>query len=428
MHYRAQVGYTEVHWFKFGAVARVLGKVYEVTCPSCHVVVSSPFVRVGAVVTCTSCQHRYLIDQSHIRHVPSSARAGGEGAAKPAPAEAGTIRPGGIQDLSAVMRVEAERERDSQFNDYDTIAPEPDKPPVMPAAVATAPPMTPAPAPPVRTIPQRTKQQKAIRSGYLLAAGVAVSIAILGVGIMLSFSGDAGPGPQTRAEPEPDPGPVYDGPIFQGLPMLHSVLLQHDPWEQPNRPFVSQPQTNTDVYVADDELVPAEAGVIEYVGRVVSTKPGVIMDGELSISLVNPQGIEKASTTAPLSLISHDHSLLLRMPIPANLDPTALHPAWSITIDDLAESAVFLEDLDIQTESSGADTIARLTIGNDSGEKIQSVTLIITAWDPDAQPLRRWRVQWDLPMDVADYVEFFTRTAVNPSWNIKEWTVTAAAR
>jgi hypothetical protein len=393
-------------------------------------VVNTPFVRIGAVVICASCQHRYLTDQTHIKRVPSSAKTGEGKPAEPdtASGEAGTSpqagepQPGRVHGLSEMMRAEAERERDSQFDDYDTIAPEPDRPGTPAAAI----PEPAVPIPPMQPTPSR--QQKAIRSGHLLAAAGALALAVLGIAIWsIDWQQGSGPATQEQLEPEPDPGPVYEGPFFQGLPLIESVLLGHSPWEQPNRPFVSAPQKDSEVYLADVGLLPAGAGVIEYVGRVVSERPGVIMAGELVISLVNPQGTEKARTTTPIALIKPDLSMAVHVPIPANLDPTALHPAWAINIQEVAESAVFLEDVSLETESMGADTMARIVLGNDTGAPVQRVTLVITAWGDEDRPLRRWRVDWQLPIEKSDYVEFFTRTGVNPSWNIRRWTVAAAA-
>lgn len=390
--------------------------------------VRSPFVRVGAVVTCVSCKHRYLADQSHIKRVPSAAKAG-PGASLPVgvsglPAETNPPAPGGIHGLSEMMRTEAERERNSQFDDYDTITPEPEKPgtPVE----ASSPPSVSKPESKPRPHPQRSREQKAIRSGYLLAAGAALAMAVLGVGLWY-IDWDLGAGPTPPVESIPEPEPVYNGPIFQSLPLLQSVLLEHRPWEQPNRPFESTPPQDSDIYIADDSLIPAGAGVIEYIGRVVSEKPGIIMSGELVISLVSPQGEEKALTTSPITLVSPDHSQLLHIPIPANLDPTSLHPAWSISIDELQESAVFLEDVSVKIESMGADTMALVMIGNDTDQTLERVTLVITAWGEDDHPRRRWRVHWVLPIKTGDHIEFFTRTAINPSWDIREWTVIAAA-
>lgn len=150
--------------------------VYEVSCPSCQAVTPSPFVRVGAAVTCASCKHRYLIDQSHIKRVPSSVSAGETGPdplAEPAkePPPGGEAEPG-LSDLSEVMRREAERERSSQFDDYDTIKPSADPPPKPLDIVDPLKISDPAPTP----------RQRAARSGYLLAAIIAVVLAVLGGG------------------------------------------------------------------------------------------------------------------------------------------------------------------------------------------------------------------------------------------------------
>ncbi len=391
--------------------------------------VRSPFVRVGAVVTCASCKHRFLVDHSHIKRVAVAKPGPGASPTSGMPAETAPPKAGGgIQGLSEMMRDEAQRERDSQFDDYDTIAAEPDKPGTPVDTGATPPPAESTPTPAPTPQPKHDKQQKAIRSIYLLlaaGAAMAMAIAILGVGLWY-IDWDLAPKPAPPAEIEVEPEPAYEGPNFQSLPLLQSIGLEHEPWEQPNRPFESMPQEDSDIYIADDSLVPAGAGVIEYVGRVISERPGIV-SGELAISLVSPQGVEKARTTTPITLVSPDHSQSLNVPIPANLDPTALHPAWSISINELMESAVFLEDVTVKTESMGADTMALVMIGNDTDQTLQRVTLVITAWGEDARPLRQWRTHWQLPIKTGDYIEFFTRTAVNPTWDIREWTVTAAA-
>lgn len=393
--------------------------------------VATPFVRVGAVTTCESCRHRYLIDPTHIKRVPTQARQAAapvtaSGASEPA-TPVGLPREGG-QGLSEMMRREAERERDSRFNDYDTLTPSAARP--QPPAVS--PPSSPEPQPPPH--PQRTspaqqpgpsRREKALRSWHLLAAAGAAALALLGIGIWsIDWNGQ---GSSSATADQAALQPVYDGPIFQGRPLVESVMLGYSPWEQPNRPFESVPQDGPDVYIADDSLVPAGAGVIEYVGRVISDRPGVILSGELVLSLVNPQGTEKARTTAPIALVSQDQSMLVHVPIPANLDPTTLHPAWSITVGRVIESDEFIKQLALRTESVGADTLARITIGNDTDSPWERVTLVITAWGDQAQPLRRWRVEWLLPMNPGETIEFFTRTPVNPSWDIREWTAVAAA-
>lgn len=391
--------------------------------------VNTPFVRIGAVAACESCRHRYLIDATHIKRLPSPARVAAGGGSD-GPTTADRPQAGGIRGLSEMMQREAARERDSQFNDYDTIAPTSDRP--RPGAAASpgppqpaAPPPTPAPS--VAKQPTPTRHQKAIRSWHLLAAAGALALAILGIGIWSINWDGLGTGSSATAEQQAETEQVYDGPMFQARPLVESVMLGYSPWEQPNRPFQSLPQENPDIYVADDDLIPAGAGVIEYVGRVVSERTGVVLSGELIVSLVSPQGTERARTTVPIALVSQDQSMLVHVPIPANLDPTMLHPAWSITLGRVAESDQFIQDVTIDTQSVGADAMALITLGNDTGGPIDRVTLVITAWGDQAQPLRRWRVEWPMRLQPGQYIEFFTRTPVTPTWDIREWTAVAAA-
>ena len=43
-------------------------KVYELKCPTCGHMVKMPFVRVGAMVSCDKCDHRYAIRDVHVKH------------------------------------------------------------------------------------------------------------------------------------------------------------------------------------------------------------------------------------------------------------------------------------------------------------------------------------------------------------------------
>ncbi len=396
--------------------------MYEVSCPSCHAVVNSPFVRAGAAVTCASCGHRYLIGQTHFKRV-AAARADQGTPVQPdvaATTPTGTQpEQGGIQGLSEMMRVEAERERDSQFDDYDTIKPAADEPR---KPIDVGPPSVPPPE------DKKTKAQKAGRGGYLLAAAAALALAVLGGGMwVINWDLGTGAAAPTTPGPEVPPEPVYEGPMFQGLPLTGSMALEHYPWVQPNQPYVSKPQEDPAVFVADDELVSSDAGVIEYVGRVVSEHEGVIIAGELSVSLVNRQGSERARTTVPIALVSKGQSMQVRMPIPASLDPTALNPVWSITVDEALGSALLIKDVSMTAESMGSDSMALVELTNDTGQPLERAVLLITAWDDQGLPLRRWRVHWDMPIAPSDHVEFYARTAVTPSWRIDSWTVLAIA-
>ncbi len=317
-----------------------------------------------------------------------------------------------------MMRVEAERERDSQFDDYDTIKPDADEPrkPIDLGEEASA------------QSNKKTKAQKVGRGGYLLAAAAALALAVLGGGLWLG-NWDLGSGVSSSPPPveELPPEPVYEGPLYQGLPLAGSMALKHNPWEQPNQPYRSMPQDDPAIFVAEDGLAPSDAGVIEYVGKVVSERDDVVIDGELYVSLVNRQGMEKARTTAPLALVSQDQPMQVRLPIPASLDPTGLSPAWSITVKQALASPVYMQNVSVQIESMGSDTMARVFLENDTDKALEPVVLLITAWDAQGLPLRRWRVQWDMSIAPGDEVEFYARTAVTSSWQIDTWTVLAVA-
>jgi len=370
-------------------------------------------VRVGATVTCVSCQHRYLIDQSHIKRAASSASAEEHGAnplADPGKAQGPTGEAETrLSDLSEVMRREAERERSSKFDDYDTIKPSTDTP-TKPIHVVD----------PLKIgDPAETPRQRVARSGYLVAAISAVVLAVLGGGIMFVTWSVR----QSAQFVEPEPEPVYQGPMFHGLPLAGSLALGHHPWIQPNTPYRSQPQQDPGVYVEDDQLAPSDAGGMDYLGLVVTEHTGVIIDAELTISLVNRQGIEKARTTLPVAMVSRDQPMRLRLPIPASLDPTALSTAWSVTVLELLDPAVKIQGVTVTPEAQGTDTMAKLRIDNNTPITISRSVLVITAWDSQSEPLRRWKVLWDSPIESGERVEFYARTAVAPSWQVDRWSV-----
>ncbi len=317
-----------------------------------------------------------------------------------------------------MMRVEAERERDSQFDDYDTIKPAVDEP-RKPIDLGPQPDSVPT---------KKTKAQKAGRGGYLLAAAAALALAVLGGGLWtINWDPAAGSSASTNPSPDLPPEPVYQGPSFQGLPLAGSLALDHAPWVQPNQPYQSQPQDDPAVFVADSKLVPSDTGAIHYVGRVISERDDVVMAGELTISLVNRQGTEKARTSLPIDMVSRDHPMPVRLPIPPSLDPTGLNPVWSITVTQTQDSLIPIQDVSMQAMSTGSDTMARIYLGNDTGLRLDRVVFLITAWDTQALPLRRWQVQWQMPISPEKNTEFYARTAVTPSWKIETWTILAVA-
>ncbi len=398
--------------------------VYEVSCPSCHAVVNTPFVRVGAAVTCAACGHRYLIGQAHYKRVPATAAGEGSAPIAASPKAPDTPQAGpddssaGLHGLTEMMRVEAQRERDSKFDDYDTIKSD---------VKEHHTPIDIPPPPDVLNPAKETKAQKAGRGGYLLAAAAAVALAVLGGGLwMFNWDLSAGSSASNTPVPEAPPKPVYEGPKFEGLPLVGSFALEQNPWEQPNSPYQSSPQGDPSVFVADADLVPSDSGAIEYVGQVVSEhESGVVLAGELTVSLVNRQGIEKARATAPIAMVGNNQPMRIRLPIPASLDPTPLNPAWSIKVTETWASAVPVEDASMEALSVGAESMAKILLLNDTDDQLDRAELLITAWDAQAKPLRRWRVSWTTTIAPHDDIEFYARTAVTPSWQIDNWTVLA---
>lgn len=320
-----------------------------------------------------------------------------------------------------MMRAEAQRERDSKFDDYETLAPSAEEPRKPVVAVD--------PEPVEERAKPTTKAQKAGRGGYLLAAAGALALAVLGGGLWaINWEAGLGGATSTPTVPLPPPEPEYDGPMYQGLPIAVSDSLDFDPWTQLTQPYRSQPQVDPAVFVADGELLASDTGEIEFVGQVVSERDDVVMAGELTVSLVNRRGEEKARTTAPITMLSKDHSLPVRMPIPATLDPRTLSPAWSISNIETNDSLTPVQDVYMLTEAMGTDTMARIFLTNDTELNMDRVWLLVTAWDSQGLALRRWRASWEMPIAPGQDAEFFARTVVGLSWEVESWTVIAFAQ
>ena len=62
--------------------------MYELTCPSCRAVRTSPFVRVNAVTRCPACGHVGRISPGHFERVAPAAAGVGPDAGAPAPSDA----------------------------------------------------------------------------------------------------------------------------------------------------------------------------------------------------------------------------------------------------------------------------------------------------------------------------------------------------
>ncbi len=376
-------------------------------------------MRAGAAVTCASCGHRYLISQTHFKHVPTPRPVAGA-SGKASSGEGELEESGGAQDLSEVMRIEAQRERDSKFDDYDTLAPAADEP---------RKPVVDLPAEPEPKAAEQAQAPKTGRGAYLLAAVgfLALGVLVLSIGLWAMNSDFSVVGANNTPEPAPPPEPVYDGPVYQGLPLVSSTALEYSPWVQPNEPYESRPQDDPDTFAADNELTSTDAGVIEYVGQVVTEGDGMIVSGELTISLINLRGTERARTTLAIALTSTEYPMQVRVPIPASLDPTSLTPVWSIAVHESSDTLISVKNVYMESEFEGSDAMAQVVLTNDTGLHVDKTDLLITAWDAQGLPLRYWHVRWPMPAVPGKVVDFYTRTAVNPSWEIERWTVLAFA-
>ncbi len=324
-----------------------------------------------------------------------------------------------MSGLSEMMQREAAQDRDSKFHDYETLAPAKDP---RPRPIKITPDSVPAPK-----APPKEKKAGAARSGYLLLAACAVALALLGGGIWFTtWYPQYQQAPVELPEPLPEPEPVYEGPTYQDLPLTPSQALAHNPWQRPNRPYQATAHTDALISIAGDGLTASQAGGIDYIGRVVTEHPGVIVDAELTVSLVDRQGLERARTTLPVAMVSQDQPMLIRVPIPADLDPRALDAFWSIQVNEALAPAIPIELVEIEQHGQGADTMTRILIENDTGETIEQAVLVITAWSSTDEPLRRWKTHWQMPIKPGKLIEFYTRTAVTPSWRIDRWSVAAA--
>lgn len=328
----------------------------------------------------------------------------------------------GLSDLSGMMRQEAQKQRDSQFDDYETLGTI-KEPPRKPLGIL------PGEAGPDNPPAKIDKPARTVRNGYLLVGASALALAVLGAGVWFTTSvvrNIKAAAVPAQTEPVEPPEPVYEGPEYDGLPLAASQILTHHPWERPNRSYEPVPREDESVGVAGDKLTSSADGGIDYIGRVVTQRPGVIIDAELTVSLVNRQGLEKARTVTPIAMVSPDQPMLFRLPIPADLDPTALTALWSIKVNQSLDPAIPIEHISIEQEGHGADTMTRVTIENDKPKTIQRAVLVITAWDSQDELLRRWKVHWDMPIKPQGVIEFYTRTAVVPTWRIDRWSATAS--
>ena len=229
------IGWAVLDWCETG--------MYELTCPKCGHAVTSSFVRVGAVVTCERCGHRYRIGEQHIkRRFVATGQGGlsGRPSGPTADAEPRLDADGnvvGLSGLSDVMR----REDDAE----PAVAKEASGDERLPVATAVRT-TRPQPSTPVSAASARSSRRGAreavrrrrAKSTYMLLGVLVLAVGMLGIGLWYAGTRTRGTGAKASADPAnagvPDDGALELDP---DLPMVKATRrVASSSWAERSRP------------------------------------------------------------------------------------------------------------------------------------------------------------------------------------------------
>lgn len=422
--------------------------MYELTCPSCSHVTAASFIRVGAVVDCAACGHRYRIADAHVKRKvagPVQTDAAGEptfAQTMAQPAASRRVNPDGsvvgLSGLSEMMR---------QVGSQGGSAPHAGKgagdvslPPPPPAAtVATA---LSGSKLRLNRMKQRVRQRRT-QSIYILSGIMGITL-IFFIGIFLLITRSPTP-PETdptviagngsgntdgqEQVPPLDPNDPDHPATVEQLPTIRGKLWQMGQWQEIQQPYEPEPMLIPAAWLSDITRVIDADGQQIYMASVVTDQPGIAVELEMTLSLVNPRGTELARAVIPVGPVSTTHTQPIRvtlpqvwlnqggLPTPGNAKVIEHHPP---------DQAGFIEPEIRETRLLQQVVRHRVRIKNTLEHPIHRAVIIIRGKDSRSRPAARWRVDWDQLIEPGEYAQFWVQLdRVDQRWQILSWSLDA---
>ncbi len=457
---------------------------YELTCPGCGAVVKSPFVRVGAVVTCGQCSTRYGVREQDIRR-PS--------AAGPDPAvviideddepslgdakDPGGTDATGLSGLSTLMR------QQDPAHDAPGLQAPPDARLVaakVPSGPPTAPP-TPALSIAERIAERRRAQRRRRQAGLVVGISVTAALLLIGLIVLVMLMPDDTPPPRdpfvndpTQASDDPAPavpptpangsapgaaavdagtpapadandsphppegspeGPAelaagVDGEPPQPAParLAAAISLMPTPWRRFEPPVLLPPDADDPVRVLDAKITETPGGRVAQV-TVISDTLALVDQATLTVALTDEAGQASMAFAVPVSLLDPLSQRSYEMPLPDDA-PTGLRLTARVKLRRLSQRATALSDVGVRVNPEADGPTLRLTATTPDQLKLNEAVFTITADGSEAPPLGVWRCTVPGPFAGGTSIRAIatlpqTETADHNALTRARWTATA---
>ena len=387
--------------------------LYELRCPSCGRTRASSFVRVGAMVACEACGHRYRIAEAHVRR---------RGAApEPQPAQrSDALKVGDGGESDARQRLDAEGNVIGLSGLSE----------MMRREAASSGPTAAGPTPPRRrrTPPQPpARRPVALGRGVMLglaAAGVAVVFFGLGLALWNLLGGDTNAGP---------PPGLVDLPAAE-LPETHGSILarRHQPWHR----GAENPEPDPEAQARAAELLSVGSlrfdrladgtPVLRVVVDRLSEMP--LPDATAELTLLDEAGQPLAYTSLALALLGPAAEQHLALALPPDLASRAADARARLAAEAPVEGAQSLDARFAGLRGQGRERAVRVRLHNDTPVHVERVAVLVVALDERGWPLASWRAKRREEIAPGAWTEFMVRTSAEHAPSPAQWRVEAAGR
>lgn len=374
--------------------------MYELTCPSCHHVTPSSFVRLGAVIDCAKCNHRYEIGAAHVKRkvvklapLPAGATdpfktSGGTSGDRPRLDKEGNVI--GLSGLSEAMQREAGPQVDGK----------PGKPGQFP--------------------PEQRRRGRHRKQAMLLLAGTLVmAVVFIGVAAWIGSNNDDADAAAAAAASTEIPAEL--------LP-LEAKRLEPAPWERLNRPPELRHLSNYIAYTKNEGIVAGTDGQQFVTAQVVGPTGPLIVEGTIDLSLVSqPYVIERARTSVPVALVHRQLERQMLVPLPEELHETTLTARTLVEAGETIADPIIFERVDLHAyDAGGAQQGVQFATTNTASRAVEKPVFLVTAADAEGRPLAQWLARSEATLAPGERLGFEVSTPLADEVVVDHWRVEGA--
>jgi len=414
--------------------------VYQLTCPQCSHVTTSPFVRVDAVVRCEGCGTIHQIKSEHFRRVLSNALVGDSGAelAPPAPdesdpddlmeaSEVASLADAAAQSGLAAHAAQVEEAQPAMFGDdpptplptarrsLDGVQSTPMPPPVQPPTVA---PPRKRPPPSKKLARKMAQNRQLVALLWLSTLGAVALVAVVALVIVMR-SNDDDPntgGIEIVASNGGDPKDATNGDSLRWLSPPRQVIGE---WSRHNDPYLLDTSTpNLTVVRLNTESV--EDGVL--IDATVALRQGaMVRKGVVEFQLVDRNEFVYARSRVPVALLDTRQPRDIQVLVPSRLADALAFVDWrSQIIGDVIAQPLPLPPLEATATTHDGKHALQIR-GANGDEALSGVTIVARALGPNDHVYALWLFEVRQAMSPNQTFAFALTAEREPDWDIRDW-------